>query len=384
MSTILVTDANRKNSLAIVRSLSKKGHNVYCAGNQKINKCFLSKHCKKKFVYHNPNENKNMFINDLLNIIKNYDIDILLPVSVDTTVAISYFKKRFEKHTIIPISDYDILIKAHNKESMLKIAEECHVSIPKTCCPSSQEELIEIADTMQYPVVIKPRKSSASRGVQYAQSKKELIKKYSLSNKKNETFDFTHPLIQEYIPGEIHDVCLLCDNGKTIAGLTQRRIWTYPVNGGGGVINQTTQEPELMRLATVLTKELKWNGVTQVEFKIDSRNNMPKLMEVNPKFWGTLELSIAAGISFPDLLCKLALKEEMKELFEYQKNLNFIWVNAGLFSNFIQSENLLQTIKEFRKIRKDKHVTNLSIDDALPHLFIFYELYKSITRKLHP
>ena len=36
--------------------------------------------------------------------------------------------------------------------------------------------------------------------------------------------------------------------------------------------------------------------------------NEPKLIEVNPRFWGSLALAIYAGIDFPYLLYKLAME----------------------------------------------------------------------------
>jgi predicted ATP-grasp superfamily ATP-dependent carboligase len=376
--TVLATDADRKNALAIVRCLAKKGYTVYCAGHQKQSMCFLSKYCSKKFIYTHPEKNTDDFVNDIEHIVKNNNIDILLPVSASATIPLSFHKKRLEQNVTIPISDYEIISKAHNKETMLKIAEKCNVPIPQTFSPKNIEEVQDLADSVTYPAVIKPRKSSASRGIQYVHSKKELLAKYPIYGEVDKTFDFSHPLIQEYIPGEIHDVCILANNGKTRAGLTQKRIWTYPVNGGGGVVNQTTDEPDLMKMAERLTKSLNWNGVTQVEFKIDSRNDSPKLMEANAKFWGTLELSIAAGICFPDLLCQLALDQDFEETFEYQKNLMFIWINAGFFSNFLQSDSLIHSLKTSRNFIKQKYETNISYDDIVPHVFLFRDFFKSL------
>ena len=36
-----------------------------------------------------------------------------------------------------------------------------------------------------------------------------------------------------------------------------------------------------------------------VEFKHDERDGVPKLMEINGRFWGSLQLAIDAGVDFP-------------------------------------------------------------------------------------
>jgi len=42
-----------------------------------------------------------------------------------------------------------------------------------------------------------------------------------------------------------------------------------------------------------------------VEFRVDARDGTAKLMEVNPRFWGSLQLSILSGADFPYLLYNL-------------------------------------------------------------------------------
>jgi predicted ATP-grasp superfamily ATP-dependent carboligase len=52
-----------------------------------------------------------------------------------------------------------------------------------------------------------------------------------------------------------------------------------------------------------------WTGVAMVEFKLDARSGIPRLMEVNARFWGSLQLAISAGVDFPFLLYRHALGE---------------------------------------------------------------------------
>ena len=102
-------------------------------------------------------------------------------------------------------------------------------------------------------------------------------------------------LVQEYIPngGEL-GVYTLFDNQSVPRALSvQRRLRSYPVSGGPSTLRETIRN-DASRLATdiafrLLTK-MQWTGVAMVEFRIDARDGMPKLMEVNPRFWGSLQL----------------------------------------------------------------------------------------------
>jgi predicted ATP-grasp superfamily ATP-dependent carboligase len=55
-----------------------------------------------------------------------------------------------------------------------------------------------------------------------------------------------------------------------------------------------------------LLAELKWQGVAMVEWKIDPRTGTAMLMEINPRFWGSLELSVRSGVDFPVLYARAA------------------------------------------------------------------------------
>ncbi len=44
---------------------------------------------------------------------------------------------------------------------------------------------------------------------------------------------------------------------------------------------------------------LDWTGVAMVEFKLDARDGVAKLMEINGRFWGSLQLADRRGRRFP-------------------------------------------------------------------------------------
>ena len=370
-SRVLITNADYKNALAVVRSLGKKGINITAASHKPLPVSFYSKYCNKRRSYYPPTENHKKFVGSLLNIVKEDRIEVLFPIGVDTTLPVSYFKEKFLPYTKVPIADYNILVKAHDKSLTLPIAKDIGIPIPETYYPESLEEVIEISEKIEYPTIIKRRKGSGvDDGVRLARSKDDLVKKYkeiesipsdSLINEQK------HPLIQEYIPGEIRDVNVLFNKGKPRAALAQRRIWTLPPDGGPGILNETINDPSLIDLSLKIMKEIKWHGLAQVEFKLDS-NGKPRLMEINPKFWGTLELSIKAGIDFPRLLYEMTMYEDVEPVFTYEK-LTFLWVFPSNVKYLLQSSNKVRDFKFYiEKLLEKRSATDISIRDLRPEL----------------
>jgi len=138
-------------------------------------------------------------------------------------------------------------------------------------------------------------------------------------------FDPRNLIVQEFIPGNVHDVCLLADHGRVRALLTQKRVKTSSMKGGSGIMNITTDIRVLKEQATRLVEMLKYHGPAQIEFKHDPRDGTYKLLEVNAKFWGTLALSMEAGINFPYLAVLLALDKPFKDQFNYRVGLIHRW-----------------------------------------------------------
>jgi predicted ATP-grasp superfamily ATP-dependent carboligase len=103
----------------------------------------------------------------------------------------------------------------------------------------------------------------------------------------------------------------------------------WPEEGGIGIDNVTTSEPDLKELTVELLRSLHWHGAAQVEFKRDSRDGTPTLMEINPRFWGTLDLAIQAGIDLPALTARLAVDGDVEPCFDYRVGLRYRWLQAS-------------------------------------------------------
>ena len=79
-----------------------------------------------------------------------------------------------------------------------------------------------------------------------------------------------------------------------------------------------------------LLKALNWTGVAMVEFKIDRRDNTAKLMELNGRFWGSLQLAIDAGVDFPYLLYQVMEGEYPEKVSAYRSGIKTRWLLGDL------------------------------------------------------
>ncbi|MGC9780901.1 MAG: ATP-grasp domain-containing protein [Candidatus Heimdallarchaeota archaeon] len=382
---VLITDGNYKNALAILRALATNDVEVYCSSTKKKSVSFYSKYCKKHFIYSNPASQPEKFKKEMLSIVKNYDIDVLIPVGVSTTALISHQKSDLEKYTHVPVADYQDFAKAHDKQIANDIARDNKVPVPLTYTPTTESELKKHLKELGLPVMLKARKGCGI--FSSARTKSEAFKiwrNYEKKSKETKSIGITDylPVVQEYLPGEIIDVLFVFNKGQVRGLLTQRRFLTLPPEGGVGALNITVNDPQTARHAANLMKALNWHGVGMAEFKRDV-NGVPKLIEINPKFWGTSEVSIAAEMNFPYMLYKLAMDGDIKPKFSFLYPKRFGWPVPMGVKQIMESDTPIESLKEYLKLFTEANSHDIRLlSDPKPFSFQLYQTAKVILNKI--
>ena len=364
MPQVFITDAQERKALAVVRSLGKKGITVTAGEETRFATTFFSKYCKNHVVYPSPKKKPSEFRKYMLNQVKRKEFDLLLPLDDEAIIEIVKNKKEFSKHTVVPYPKYGKLMKAMDKEQTVRIAMENNICCPETYFVNKIAELEDMKAGLPYPVVIKPRRSYGARGITLCKSEEELISKYEKVYR-----EFGPALIQEYIPsgGEIGVYTLFNFDSEPRALTVQKRIRSYPVSGGPSTLRETVKRPELVETAFELLKALDWQGLAMVEFRIDSRDHKPKLMEINPRFWGSLQLSILAGVDFPYLLYKMAIGGDVEPALNYKEGVRCRWLLPGDILHFLSAPSKVKNIPEFLKFGNTNYDI-LSCEDPGPTL----------------
>lgn len=345
---VLITDAGSRISLAALRALGRRGYRVDVMGTAHGDAGFHSRFCNARTLHDPPKRDFAAYSRLLVDTAACGRYDVLLCMSDWAALVASRHRDDLSRAVGTVVPSYDTLMATRDKARTLSIAEELDIEVPRTFVLSNVAELPEVAEAASYPCVIKLRRGAGAEGLQYARNPDELLTRYrSEPTESNAVFDYELPLVQEYVPGKIHDVCALFDRGQPVATLTQRRVRTWPVGGGRGILNETTDEPELAAKAARLLREIKWHGPAQVEFKMDTRTGRPVLMEVNGRFWGALALSVEAGVDFPHLACLLATGQALPGVFDYPVGLRYAWLVPFAMAHVLNGPGRLRAAADF-------------------------------------
>ena len=358
LQKIFITDAGYKHTLGAVRSLGKKGFYVIAGAPGKRAQSFYSKYCSECVIYPDPRD-ETRFIDFLIEYLKVNKVDVLLPIGYIATVAISRHKDELLDYTKVPVADYQSMQIASDKYQTMEMARALGVPTPK--------EYNSIEEIDAYPIVAKGIYESGQ--VRYINSAEELSQ-LSLSDH----------ILQEYIPGEGCGFYALFNKGEERAIFMHKRMREYPVTGGSSTAARSTYDPELRDLGLTLLKALDWHGVAMVEFKKDSRDGNYRLMEINPKFWGSLDLSIASGVDFPYLTAMMALEGDIQPVFEYDRDMKFRWPFPDDTLHVLANP---RSVKDVAREVFDRNArSNIALDDMKPNLLQLYQTGISVIGRI--
>ena len=271
---------------------------------------------------------------------------------------------------------------AANKADLVATAHRIGVPVPLSVIATGPLDIPDVS-ALGFPMVIKPWRSRiwtthgwASTSVSYAASHAELAA--DLSRRPIHEFPL---LLQERIVGAGMGVFACYHEGRPIALFSHKRLRERPPWGGVSVLSESVAiDPVTAAYATRLLDELKWQGVAMVEFKHDARDGVPKLMEINGRFWGSLQLAIDAGVDFPALLVGSVTGQPIEAQPAYQLGTRNRWfwgdVDSLLVTLFgganmptLPRIEKTRAIGEFLKFyAADLHYDNPKLDDPIPFL----------------
>ena len=115
---------------------------------------------------------------------------------------------------------------------------------------------------------------------------------------------------------------------------------------------------------------LKWQGLAQIDFRVDARDNIPKLMEINPRLWASVQHSINIGLDVPKIWVDLALSRPIPEQPLIKTGVKSRWLLPADILWFISAPKTIENIKNFFNFRNSSYEL-LDMDDWKPILGFF-------------
>ena len=336
MKKVLVLDANQRSALSTTRSLGKLGVTVHTADESPDSLAGSSRYSKAYHAYPPPKTHYKEFITYISNIVIEHDFDMVLPMTELTAFLLLEQRERLK--TIIPFPELSVVNALSDKCLLMKQAQHLNIPIPNTWFienPARRD--IDLA-SLPYPLVLKPGKSWLFQNGQWIHTTVQFAEDAASAEAilNSDPAFAQHPyMLQECVTGSGQGVFALYNNGTALAFFSHRRLREKPPRGGVSVLSESVAvNPVLLEPAKRLLDEAHWQGIAMVEFKV-AEDGTPYLMEINTRFWGSLQLAIDAGVDFPALLYQSALNEPTQAVTDYNIGTRLRWILGDFDSLYL-------------------------------------------------
>jgi biotin carboxylase len=251
------------------------------------------------------------YIRVLLDICRKEAIDVVFPSYDPQVYVLSKNIERFQQMGVsIPVVDFKTLLKALDKYRTVRTAETAGFPSPKSCLPKKMDELETFIERVSRPWVIRPRFTAGSRGMTIATNRAALVRGF-----KSTTRGFGTPMIQEYIPGgRKQNFHVIFDRDQRPVSaccpeIVRHSFRVYRNSSAACIFRE--DHPFLPRVVQ-LAKELAWYGPMTLQTKIDPRDGLPKLMEINPRLGSGLWVRTEMGMNHPKMSIELARSQPIE------------------------------------------------------------------------
>jgi len=336
---ILLTGSWVRTAYVAAESLAKAGWEVFVCGSNFLSMTRFSRFIQGFDLVSNPFKEPEQYVKELAQIVKQREIDVLLPVHEDA-LSIQTYRHYFPENLIIACASEKELLIVLDKYEIIKIAEAAQVGVPQTYAPYSIAEVDFLAKTLGFPLIIKTRRGNSGKGVFRVNSAQEAVNKYQ---EVIENFSLTStqmPILQQYLEGSLYGGCFLAKEGEVKACFIEHYLRCKEEGFGTSVLRKPCVFPLLEDYTKKMAQKLKWTGIGHFDFIVNAEKTSAYLIEMNPRFWGALNLAVKNGYDFPRGLITMLTSDE-------PDNESFQPVTVPISSLWIAGE-MIAGVAEFR------------------------------------
>lgn len=310
MVKTLIFSTNENIAMHILRCLSDVRIRTCVMGISKFHPIRLSRYCDNYVTYKLQDllEDDNDIINNINNYCVQQKIDIVMPAGIEATLFVSEIRDRITTAKVFPLAKLETLKILNNKWNFGELMNKNGISCPKTILITDMGQLESLV--LEFPIIIKQLELESGKGVAKLNSYEEL-ETYIYS--KNE-FSRLPLLIQEYIPGLDMGINVLAKNGKIIAWSIQR----YRSNTN---ITEFIKDLNILNIGRQIVSCCNYTGVANIDMRFDDRDNSIKVTECNPRFWGSVDISLLSGVNFAYL--GILLTNDSTSTEDINRNINY-------------------------------------------------------------
>ena len=315
----------------------------------------------------------------IVGLIKTGNYDLVFPLVDFSASILASNKIELSKYAKIAVNDSAIFTLIQDKLEVMKVCMENDIPCPKTL--TNIETVDDVFATgLEFPFIIKPRRGCGAKGFFKFETKHEFLDCINTHN-----IVLRDMVIQECIPADstvMSDNIFVDKNGEIKSSFLYASKRVYPLKGGTGTFNVTFDRADIHEQCAKLVKLMGMHGCVGIDLIIDSRDNVAKVIEVNPRVLACSKIGFVAGVNQALQTLQLEFGEEVTPFMEYQSGIRMRMSQTDILW-FLKSPNRFKCEPAFFSIKNTKDQM-FAWNDPLPwfaFLFRGMKNYKSEMQK---
>ena len=296
MRALILEENHDRASLVAARALEADGWIVGAAAPRK-GLASRSRTVVQSHLIAHTDEGAEPFLERTIAVLDAGTYDVVFPAWDAATEVLSANRNRLP--AVFPFADHNVITRASDKLALADAANAVGISTPRTV-----QATAEALAAWHGPLVIKPASHMPARMAAQrfaepalgAQRAAEIRARAGVA------------IAQEIIDGRLMALALVVDrDGQPVTVSLQIAKHVWPTGVGVTARGVTVDiDAELLERTTALLRSLGWFGLAQLQFLVPD-DGIPRLIDFNGRFYGSMALAIRAGSNHPVTWARLAL-----------------------------------------------------------------------------
>lgn len=323
---VLLIEGRARQVMPLMESLHKIGCHVTTYNTSKLDMGYSSRYPDKKILSYCDAKDPEGSWKAISKELKTKQYDLVIPLNDFVAIILSQHKEELKPYVAIAANDWEVFQYASDKLKTMKVCMDNDIPCPKTYSSETLEDMQNM--DFQFPVCIKPRTGYSAVGFRKIENPNELEKIVKASIDK-----YGPSLIQEYIPQtdlQYKAEIFIDRHGVMKSCCIFSKIRWYPIDGGSSTLNMTVHRPDIQESCARLLKKIGWRGYADVDLIQDPRDNVAKIMEINPRITGSVKICYACGVNFSKQIIQDHLGLKVTPFMDYEEGKYLRYLHTDL------------------------------------------------------
>jgi predicted ATP-grasp superfamily ATP-dependent carboligase len=316
---ILVLGDDARAFLAVARSLGRRGIEVHAAPSDMAAPALRSRYICQIHSLPSYAAGPETWARRLGQIVQDHSIAMVVPCSDSSLAKLHHCAGRIGD-TQLAIPGSTAMAAFTDKAATRALAASLGVPVATGEVLESGADASELSARIGLPMAIKPCVSYILGDVvekRFARIVKTLDElRTVLAAHAGKGF-----LAESFFVGEGVGVSVVARAGTIVQAYQHRRLHEASETGASTSRISEPVDPELLRSVEAMTRATELHGIAMFEFRREPITGNHVLLEVNPRFWGSLPLAIEAGVDFPAMLHDLLTRRPVSPVRDYRVGL---------------------------------------------------------------